>query len=68
MPWKPIRLAGTVRQYSKNAIPHENRMTNISGHPVDIFISLSLRCPYQAKVIKMLEKTNITMVQIPFIF
>ena len=43
-------------------------MTNISGHPVDIFISLSLRCPYQAKVIKMLEKTNITMVQIPFIF
>lgn len=35
--WKPILLAGTVRQYSKNAMPQENRMTRISGQSVDIF-------------------------------
>jgi len=57
-------LAGTVRQYSKKAMPQEKRMTRISGQPVEIFISCSFRCPYQAKVIKMLEHTSIRMVQI----
>ena len=64
LPLNPILLAGTVRQYSKKAMPHENRMTQISGHEVEIFISCSLRCPYQAKVMKMLEQTSIRMVQI----
>lgn len=62
----PIRLAGTVRQYSKKAIPHENRITNIRGHPVDIFISLSFRCPYQAKVMKTFDITSISIVTIAF--
>ena len=43
LPWKPIRFAGTVRQYSKKAMPHENRMMRMSGQPVEIFISWSLR-------------------------
>ena len=63
LPLKPMRLAGTVRQYSKKAMPHEKRITRISGHPVEIFISCNLRCPYQAKVIKMLEQTSIRIVQ-----
>ena len=63
-----MRLAGTVRQYSKKAMPHEKRMTRISGQSVEIFISLSFRCPYQAKVIKMFENTSITTVQKAFIF
>ena len=64
---KPMRLAGTVRQYSKNAIPQEKRIISISGQPVEIFISLSLRCPYQAKVINTLEKTRRSTVQSPCI-
>jgi hypothetical protein len=67
-PWKPILLAGTVRQYSKKAIPHEKRITRMRGHPVLIFISLSFRCPYQANVMKTLDATSISIVQIPFIF
>ena len=43
LPWKPIRFAGTVRQYSKKAMPQENRMMRMSGQPVEIFISWSLR-------------------------
>ena len=39
LPLKPMRFAGTVRQYSKKAIHQENRMMRISGHPVEIFIS-----------------------------
>ena len=39
LPLKPMRLAGTVRQYSKKAIPQEKRMTQINGQPVEIFIS-----------------------------
>ena len=62
-----MRLAGTVRQYSKKAIPHEKRMTQISGHPVEIFISASFKCPYQANVMKTFEKISMMIVQIPFI-
>ena len=42
-------------------------MIRISGQPVEIFISCSLRCPYQAKVMKTFESTSISMVQIPCI-
>lgn len=63
---KPIRFAGTVRQYSKKAIPHENKITRISGHPLEIFISLSFKWPYHAKVINMFDATSIRTVQSPF--
>ena len=32
--------------------------TRISGHPDEIFISCSFRCPYQANVMNMLDVTN----------
>ena len=66
-PWKPIRLAGTVRQYSKKAMPQEKRMMRMSGQPVEIFISCSFRCPYQANVMNTFENTSISMVQNPCI-
>ena len=43
LPWKPIRLAGTVRQYSKKAMPQDSRIMRMSGQPVEIFISCSFR-------------------------
>ena len=66
----PMRLAGTCKQYSKNAIPHENRITNNIGHPSEICICCSLRCPYHAKVIQMLDPISKRMVQtiLQFIF
>src|SRR5665213_1450983 len=47
--FEPMRFAGTCRQYSKNAMPQLMRMTFHSG------TDLNLRCPYQAKVMKMFE-------------
>jgi hypothetical protein len=49
----PQRLAGTASQYSKNAMPQLEMITSGSE------TSLNLRCPYQAKVMKMLEANNI---------
>src|SRR5580704_9615953 len=52
----PMRLPGTCRQYSKKAMPQLTRMT---------FQSASWRYfkwPYQAKVMKMLEKVRRTIV------
>jgi hypothetical protein len=45
----PILLAGTCRQYSKKAMPHEMRMTATSA------VDLNFRWPYQVKAMKMLE-------------
>ena len=67
LPEKPMRLAGTVRQYSKKAIPQEKRITRISGQPVEIFISCSFRWPYQANVMKTFEHISMRMVQKPCI-
>ena len=64
---KPILLAGTCAQYSKNATPHENRMTSRSGQLDEIFISWSFRCPYHANVMNMLDATSRSIVQIAFI-
>ncbi len=64
---KPILLAGTMKQYSKNANPHDNRIIRMSGHPVVIFISCNFKCPYQANVMKMLEQTSRRTVRRPFI-
>ena len=54
-----------LRQYSKKAIPQEKRMTRISGQPVEIFISWSLRWPYQANVMNTFENRSMMIVQIP---
>lgn len=61
-PSKPIRLAGTWKQYSKNAIPQlistMAAIPRVSNH----FISLSFKWPYQAKVIKVFDSINNPMV------
>src|SRR6185295_8167386 len=49
----PHRLAGTASQYSKKAIPQLARTTTGSA------LSLNLRWPYQAKVMKTLETNSI---------
>ena len=67
LPLNPIRFAGTCAQYSKNASAHEKSMTAMSGHPDDIFICWSFRCPYQANVMKILEVTSKRIVQTAFI-
>ena len=46
----PMRLAGTWKQYSKKAMPQLTRMTFHSAS------WRNFRWPYQAKVMKMLEK------------
>ena len=59
LPSKPIRLAGTWHEYSGSASSHDNRMMTYSGVlSVNTLTCCSLRCPYQAKVIKMLDTTS----------
>src|SRR5271168_4886616 len=56
--YEPMRLAGTWKQYSKNAMPQLARIT---------FHNASLRYfkwPYQAKVMKILEIVSSRMVRI----
>ena len=48
VPW-PMRLAGTWKQYSAKTISQLTRMASMSG------VFLYFKCPYHAKVIKMLE-------------
>ncbi len=62
----PILLAGTWAQYSKNATPHEKRITMISGQLEEIFISWSLRWPYQANVMKTFDAMSRSIVQSAF--
>ena len=52
---EPQRLAGTARQYSKKAMPQldQNGEEQRRG--------LVFRCPYQAKVMKMLERVRSTI-------
>jgi hypothetical protein len=61
--WKPLnplrnpaRLAGTMRQYSKNAIP---QLTRITFHRATL---VCLRWPYQANVMKILDKISSVIV------
>ena len=60
--WLPMRLAGIMKLYSKKATPHELKMMSISGQSLFIFISVSFRLPYQAKVMKMLLTMSNRMV------
>ena len=56
---KPIRLAGTARQYSKNAIPQLMPMTSSSG----LFIP-PFKCQYQAVVMKIFDMMRSAIVGI----
>ena len=56
-------VGGIMKQYSAKAMPHDSSMMNISGVVDDItFISWSLRWPYQANVMKMLDITSSSIV------
>src|SRR4051812_27770822 len=48
--WKPMRLAGTCSRYSARAMPQLTSAAMYQGEVARFF-----RCPYQAKVMKMLE-------------
>lgn len=48
----PIPFAGTARQYSEKAIPHDTRITVSSG------TDLNFRCPYYATVVKTLDASS----------
>lgn len=64
---KPNLFAGTWKKYSKSAIPQLIKTTEMSPRFSNHFISLNLRCPYQAKVINVFDKISRTMVQSPLI-
>ena len=66
-PLKPIRLAGTWKQYSKRAIPQLIRMITNRGSASNHLNSRIFKWPYHAKVIKTLEMTSIPMVRKIFI-
>ena len=53
-----MRLAGTIKQYSSNAIPHDTNITTTNGQCVEMPEFCNFKCPYQAKVINVLEITN----------
>ena len=54
-PSKPMRLAGTCKQYSKKAIPHDNAITAIIGKALNHENSAIFKWPYHANVIKTFE-------------
>ena len=56
----PIRFAGTVRQYSRNAIP---QLITIAFHK-GIFVSL--KCQYHAVVIKIFDMNSKPIVLIKY--
>lgn len=55
---KPSLFAGTIRQYSNEAIPQLMRMAFYIG------ILVFFKCPYDANVIKTLESINKPIVRI----
>lgn len=65
-PAKPIRFAGTWAQYSKKAMNQERAITPIRGQWLITLVSCNFRCPYQAKVMKMLEVISNPIVYNPF--
>ena len=56
----PMRLAGTWKQYSNRAIPQLSRM--MDSIPKRSILDLKAICPYQANVIKVLERISRAMV------
>ena len=61
-PINPILFAGTWNEYSARAITHEKRITPKSGQLLINPICWSFKCPYQAKVINILERIKSDMV------
>ena len=59
---KPILLAGTWKMYSKNAIPQLIKMAPSSPKLLNQPNSLNFKCPYHAKVMKVLERIKRKMV------
>src|SRR5580704_11077628 len=56
--WNPIRLAGTWKQYSKKATPQLRRMIPNKDGCQELFFPKKRRCPYQAMVIKELDRIS----------
>src|SRR5690349_7175636 len=56
--WFPQRLAGTMKMYSKKAMPQLRRTTFHKGITPPPLSWLYFKCPYQAKVMKMFEMTS----------
>src|SRR6185312_4275710 len=54
----PILFAGTWNMYSKKAIPQLIRITRNKLTPASLPISFSLKWPYHASVINVLEQIN----------
>ena len=50
----PNLFAGTAKQYSTSAIPHDTAITIANGLP------LNFKCPYQANVMNTFEMTSST--------
>lgn len=64
----PILFAGTMKQYSNSAIPHDTSITANKGQLRDMPVSCSLRWPYQANVMNILETTrSATVIRAVFI-
>ena len=59
----PILLAGTWKQYSKNAIPQLTRIMLNSPRLLNQFICLNFRCPYHASVMKLFDRIKRAIVQ-----
>ena len=59
---KPILLAGTWKQYSTRAMPHERPIMRYSGQLFDTPDVCSFRWPYHAKVMNTLAITSMAMV------
>jgi hypothetical protein len=62
---KPIRFAGTWKEYSNNAIPQLIKIIATRLKFLNQFIWPNFRCPYQAKVIKVLDTMRSKTVRIP---
>ena len=54
----PMRLAGTMKQYSISAMPQLKRMTKGSDSLLNQAVLCSFMWLYHAKVIKTLEQIN----------
>ena len=58
LPSKPMRLAGTCRQYSTKAIAQLMSINAISPILANRGICAIFRCPYHANVIKIFDISN----------
>ncbi len=62
LPSNPIRLAGIMNVYSRNASPHDRSMIDMRGQFLMRPASDSRRLPYHANVMKTFDTTSINTV------